>query len=155
MAWYKYDTNPMKWLVHLVSRILLNLVEVSFLPGDCLYGLKWDPRYMWCDIHHRSTLLGLLDDHVFSLYISNIPLETSSFNKTFIPCHLSWITFKSLDENSTGINLLTWPVMSPDLNAIEHIFGAIERDIWASDSPFSNVYELLEIVQRLWINMPY
>lgn len=97
-------------------------LQPGVVPGifawGLLIGLKWDPRYMWHDVHHRSTLLGLLDDHVLPLYISNIPLKISSFNKTFIPCHLSWIMFKSLDENATNINLLPWPVMSPDLNPI-------------------------------------
>ncbi|MBJ5464083.1 transposase, partial [Salmonella enterica subsp. enterica serovar Derby] len=48
-------------------------------------------------------------------------------------CHRPQNVSEWLDEHSSGVTSLPWPARSPDLNPIEHIWDAIERDVRGSD----------------------
>ncbi|MBJ3206250.1 transposase [Salmonella enterica subsp. enterica serovar Give] len=61
------------------------------------------------------------------------PTVDLSLQQVNAQCNRSRIVSEWLDEHSSDVSSLPWPARSPDLNAIEHIWDAIERDVRGSD----------------------
>ena len=64
------------------------------------------------------------------------------------PKHTSHLAINWLLDNS--INVLDWPGQSPDLNAIEHLWCHLKRQLAAYESAPQSVHELWERVQTQW-----
>ncbi|MBJ5594279.1 transposase [Salmonella enterica subsp. enterica serovar Typhimurium] len=77
----------------------------------------------------------ILDDHVLPFVRLQHPTGDLSLQQDNAPCHRSRIVSEWLDEHSSDVTSLPWPARSPDLNPIEHIWDAIERDVRGSDPP--------------------
>lgn len=82
MTGYENGVNPVKRRIRLASRVLFKLVEMVYLSGGRLHGLKCDPWY----VRHRPPQVNVtricLMAMGFSLLVCNMPLETSPFYKT-------------------------------------------------------------------------
>ncbi|MBJ5561211.1 transposase, partial [Salmonella enterica subsp. enterica serovar Derby] len=61
------------------------------------------------------------------------PTVDLSLQQDNAPCHCFRIVSEWLDEHSSDVPSFPWPTRSPDLNPIEHIWDAIERDVRGSD----------------------
>lgn len=62
------------------------------------------------------------------------------------PAHKSHLTFLYLKKRLSFIKL--WPPNSPDLNPIEHIWGAIKRIL--KGQKFTSINELIEKVKYIF-----
>jgi transposase len=79
--------------------------------------------------------LGLPSDFIFQQ--DNDPKHTSKYVKDFF------------EEN--GINVLTWPSQSPDLNPIEHLWDYIKREVRKANP--KNIKDLKAKVREIWNNV--
>lgn len=77
--------------------------------------------------------LYILDGHMLPFLRLQHPTEDLFLQQANAARHRSRIISKWLDEHSTKVNLLPWPARSFDLDPIDHIWCAIERDIRASN----------------------
>jgi hypothetical protein len=62
--------------------------------------------------------------------------------------HTSKLTMTFFDD--LDINLMKWPVQSPDLNPIEHLWDELERQIRKRDPSPVSERELAVILQEEW-----
>ena len=51
---------------------------------------------------------------------------------------------------SEAVTSVPWPVMSPDLNPIEHIWDMLGRRIHAREPPVQNIRQLEAALHREW-----
>ncbi|GFV64049.1 transposable element Tc3 transposase [Trichonephila clavipes] len=64
------------------------------------------------------------------------------------PCHRAVLIDDFLETEN--IQRISWPVKSPDLNPIEHVWDMIGRQIPALSHPPSSVTELKRALQEVW-----
>ncbi|CAF2180016.1 unnamed protein product [Rotaria magnacalcarata] len=62
------------------------------------------------------------------------------------PCHKSAFSMKWLKKNK--INLLDWPAVSPDFNAIENLWDIIDNKL--NDYRLNNVNDLQQAILEIW-----
>ncbi|CAD6895871.1 unnamed protein product [Tilletia caries] len=67
------------------------------------------------------------------------------------PKHTSKLTKAWFKKNK--IEPLTWPANSPDINPIEHMWGALKRRLAAYDTDPRGANELWDRVQKEWANL--
>ena len=51
---------------------------------------------------------------------------------------------------SKKINVLPWPSLSPDLNAIEHLWGILARKVFAEGKQFRTREQLKTAISKAW-----
>lgn len=90
----------------------------------------------------RSSLLPYLRDNADRKWIfqqDNAPIHKSNFTK-------NWLSQK-------GIEALTWPACSPDLNPMENIWGILVRRIYANQRQFDTIEALKREIIVQWDNL--
>jgi hypothetical protein len=50
----------------------------------------------------------------------------------------------------TFADVMEWPALSPDLNSIENVWGAVARDLYAGNMQYRSMDELEEAVLSSW-----
>ena len=53
-----------------------------------------------------------------------------------------------------GIEVMHWPVWSPDLNSIEHVWDYLYRQISRCDCPPLIVQDLIQAIKQEWEALP-
>ncbi|MBJ5491542.1 transposase [Salmonella enterica subsp. enterica serovar Derby] len=137
-------------LVHADGRVRVRRKPHEAMDPSCQQGtlqaggggiLVWG-LFTWTEmgplVRVTSSLTGqryreILDDHVLPFVRLQHPTGDLSLQQDNAPCHRSRIVSEWLDEHSSDVTSLPWPARSPDLNIIEHIWDAIERDVRGSD----------------------
>lgn len=79
-----------------------SLVEVEFLYGYCLHGLKWDPWYMWHRLFRSKSFSYALPCATVCSYEASRWCFYQQENETF---HCSRIASQFFDENFTDVLL--------------------------------------------------
>ncbi|CAF3997138.1 unnamed protein product [Rotaria magnacalcarata] len=79
--------------------------------------------------------LAFYDGHVTCYYVQDNA-----------PCHKSAFSMKWLKKNK--INLLDWPAVSPDFNAIENLWDIIDNKL--NDYRLNNVNDLQQAILEIW-----
>jgi len=92
--------------------------------------------------------IEVLDDHLIPFIEALPPRQNMTFQHDNAPIHASYWTNFFLSRNS--INLLDWPVCSPDLNPIENIWGQLVRIIYAENKQYKTVAELKKAILDAW-----
>ena len=67
-----------------------------------------------------------------------------SFGCMITQLHTAAATKAYLEEQ--GINVITWPALSPDLNPIENIWGIMCQKLYANGKSYHNTNELWEAI---------
>ncbi len=66
------------------------------------------------------------------------------------PCHKAQIISDWFLEHDNEFTLLKWPPQSPDLNHIEHVWDAVEREISIMDVQSTNLQQLCDAIMSIW-----
>ena len=95
----------------------------------------------------------ILDDGLLeSMEKLEIPLEEAIFQQDNDPKHTSKKAEKWMESN--GINVMTQPAQSPDLNPIEHLWSHVKRKLKEYEEPPKGVHELWERLVVEWNAIP-
>lgn len=65
-------------------------------------------------------------------------------------CHTSRKTMKAFDE--MGINVLSWPSSSPDLNCIENVWGSFKKKVRQRIREAHDRHSLITLCRDIWNN---
>ncbi|GBM20947.1 Transposable element Tc3 transposase [Araneus ventricosus] len=68
-----------------------------------------------------------------------LPSNTSNATKNYL--------------NSKNLTVLEWPPMSPDLNAIENVWGIMSQKVYGNGGQFYSVNALKTAIESAWYNL--
>ena len=74
------------------------------------------------------------------------------FQQDNAPCHASRSTIEWLENK--GIDVMSWPPYSPDLNPIENLWGYLSRKVYEDGKQYSTVRELKDSLIKAWNEIP-
>jgi transposase len=104
--------------------------------------LQWGSKHMnsieYQTILHAS-LLPYLAQHKQKKLVfqqDNAPIHRSASTK-------NWFTAKK-------INVMEWPVLSPDLNPMENVWGHMVRRMYANNKQYTSIAELKTSILATW-----
>lgn len=75
------------------------------------------------------------------------------FQQDNATAHTSKIAAEWLQEHSSDFKQLRWPPKSPDMNIIEHIWDALQRDVQKRSPPPRTLSELWTALQDSWCQL--
>jgi len=84
-----------------------------------------------------------------SLYEHSAP--SSDIQQDNAPCHKAHIISNWFLEHDNEFTVLRWPLQSPDLNPIEHLWDVVERQIGIIDVQPTNLQQLCDAIMSIWI----
>lgn len=58
-----------------------------------------------------------------------VPVYTMGRRQARVPCHTAKTVQEWFEEHSKELNVLTWPLNSPDLNPIKHLLDVLEKQV--------------------------
>jgi hypothetical protein len=92
--------------------------------------------------------IGHINQHAYKAILEphSTYLQTGIFMQDNAPCH-STALIRNWFETQ-GIETLSWPSLSPDLNPLEHIWGIMKRQVQGHQ--FKDKGELWNRLQEIW-----
>ncbi|GBO09040.1 Transposable element Tc3 transposase [Araneus ventricosus] len=91
-----------------------------------------------------------LENHLMP-FAENIGGRNWLYQHDDAPIHISNATKNYL--NSKNVTVLEWPLMSPDLNPIENVWGIMSRKIYENGGQFYSVNALKTAIESAWYNL--
>ena len=91
--------------------------------------------------------VNMLSEHLLPL-IRSAGQDSLIFQQDNAPCHRAQSTQRWMADS--GINVMSWPSRSPDLNPIENLWGILVRAVYAGGRQFSTVAELKAAIMIAW-----
>ncbi len=92
----------------------------------------------------------IVADHVHPFMTTVYPSSDGYFQQDNAPCHKAQIISDWFLEHDNEFTLLNWPPQSPDLNPIEHLWDAVEREIRIVDVQPTNLQQLRDAIMSIW-----
>ena len=68
------------------------------------------------------------------------------------PSHSARLTRQFFAEN--GLNVMSWPPYSPDLNPIENLWAIFKRRIGSCATSLTSLADLVEVAKTVWAEIP-
>ncbi|GBN00978.1 hypothetical protein AVEN_223699-1 [Araneus ventricosus] len=78
------------------------------------------------------------------------PHGNGVFQKDNCTSHRSLLDIAWLDEHSSDFSVMNWPLRSPDLNPIKHIWNVLEKDVKAHHTTPATLTELWTSLANIW-----
>jgi hypothetical protein len=76
--------------------------------------------------------------------------DDAIFQQDNAPIHKSNVVMTFFEQ--FGINLLSWPAQSPDLNPIEHLWSYVGRQL--KKKKYTNLNRLMAEIDAIWKSVP-
>ncbi|GFX24140.1 transposable element Tcb1 transposase [Trichonephila clavipes] len=105
----------------------------------------------WCGLGTLVTLHGkvkaahyvnILGDQVHPFVQTSFPGESPLYQDDNVPIHTAKIVQEWFAEHEVEVGHLYWPLQSPDLNIIKHLWGYLESKLRARFPPPSTISAL-------------
>ncbi len=114
---------------------------------------SWHTLGPFVPIEHRlnvTAYLSIVADHVHPFKTTVYPSSDDYFQQDNAPCHKAQIISDWSLEHDNEFTLLKWPPQSPDLNPVEHLWDAVEREIHIMDVQPTNLQQLRDAIMLIW-----
>jgi transposase len=125
----------------------------SLMIWGCMtaHGVGWMCRID--GIIDAALYTEILDDYVFTT-VDYYGMERDSFvfQQDNDPKHTSRMAREWFEKHH--VELLDWPVQSPDLNPIEHLWLHLKRKVAGYETEPRSIHELWERVEAEWERIP-
>ncbi|GFX14712.1 transposable element Tc1 transposase [Trichonephila clavipes] len=97
--------------------------------------------------------LNIIADQLHPYMASVFPAENGMFQQDNAPCHKAKIVLEWFQEHDAEFQLLSWPLNSPNLNPIEHIWDVMGRQLRVQRPPIHNISDLRDRCLNIWYNL--
>lgn len=91
--------------------------------------------------------IRILESHL-EPYLQQYDHLELTFQQDNASVHSSKVTKTYLQRS--GINVMNWPAVSPDLNPIENVWGILVREIYDDGKQYNTVDELEVAIRNSW-----
>ncbi len=123
--------------------------------GDVMvWGIfSWHTLGPLVPIEHRlnaTAYLSIVADNVHPFMTTVYPSSDGYFQQDNAPRHKAQIISDWFLEHDNEFTLLKWPLQSPDLNPIEHLWDVVEREIHIMDVQPTNLQQLRDAIMSIW-----
>lgn len=127
----------------------------KYSPGIMVFGAigyNYKSKLVICEknideVEYRNVLNN---SEIFTELKENFINGESIFMQDGAPAHTGYCSNLFLKKRCSYIKY--WPANSPDLNPIEHLWGAIKRIL--KGQIFTNKIDLIQKVQEIWYSFP-
>ncbi len=121
--------------------------------GVMVWGVfSWHTMGPLVPIEHclnATVYLSIVADHVHPFMATVYPSSDGYFQQDNAPCHKALIISDWFLEHNV-FTLLKWPLLSPDINPIEHFWDVVEREIRIMDVQPTNLQQLRDAIMSIW-----
>ncbi|GBM76678.1 hypothetical protein AVEN_48800-1 [Araneus ventricosus] len=100
-----------------------------------------------------ANYLNIIADQLHSYMAFLFPTGNGIFQQDNAPCHKARIVLEWFEEHTDEFHLMFWPPNSPDLNPMEYIWDAMERQLRAQTPPCPNISTLRDLCLDIWYNL--
>ncbi len=107
-------------------------------------------------IEHRlnaTAYLSIVADHVPLFMTTVCPSSDGYFQQDNAPRLKAQIISDWFLEHDNEFTLPKWPLQSPDLNPIEHLWDVVEREIRIMDVQPTNLKQLRDAIMSIWTSI--
>uniref|UniRef100_A0A3Q2PSX3 Mitochondrial ribosomal protein L58 n=1 Tax=Fundulus heteroclitus TaxID=8078 RepID=A0A3Q2PSX3_FUNHE len=94
--------------------------------------------------------LGLLGDHVHPFMSTVYPSADGCFQQGNAPCHNADVISNWFLEHKEEFTVLRLPPQSPDLNAMEHLWEMVEREVRTMAAQPTSQQQLRDAIVSAW-----
>ncbi|GBN62255.1 hypothetical protein AVEN_3794-1 [Araneus ventricosus] len=97
--------------------------------------------------------LNIIADQLHPYMAFVFPTGNGIFQHYNAPCHKARIVLEWFEEHTDEFYLMSWPPNSLDLNPMEHIWDAMERQLRTQTPPCPNISTLRDRCLDIWNNL--
>ncbi|KAJ8875559.1 hypothetical protein PR048_023455 [Dryococelus australis] len=97
---------------------------------------------------NTDAYLNILDNEMFPTLWRFYGMDPCYFQDDNARCHVSRATMQWYTDNN--VRRLDWPVQSPDLNPIKHLWDELDRRVRARQARPKSIAQLMEWLQEEW-----
>uniref|UniRef100_A0A8P4G4M8 Transposable element Tcb1 transposase n=1 Tax=Dicentrarchus labrax TaxID=13489 RepID=A0A8P4G4M8_DICLA len=101
-----------------------------------------------------TSYLDIVADHVHPFMETVFSDGSGLFQQDNAPCHKAEMVQEWFEEHNNDFRVLTWPPNSPDLNPVEHLWDALDKQVRSMESPPHNLQDLKDLLQTSWCQIP-
>ncbi len=122
---------------------LVSMVQAG--GGAMMWGIFSWHTFGTLSIEHRlntTAYLRIVAGHVHPFMTTVYLSSDGYFQQDNAPCHKAQIISDWFLEHDNEFILLKWPLQSPDINPIEHLWDVVEREIHIMNMQSTNLQQL-------------
>ncbi|GFY04021.1 transposase domain containing protein [Trichonephila clavipes] len=104
-------------------------------------------------IMNATEYLNIIADQLHPYMVSVSLAGNGMFQQDNAPCHKAKIVLEWFQEHDPEFQLMSWPLSSPNLNKIEHIWDVMGQQLRVQRPPIHNISDLRDRCLNIWYNM--